>query len=112
MTWANVEACSKGPIGTQLQLDAEQATHQIAKPYPAFIPTIVYNRVGNLLVFNENEVFIIFNCFIQFSNRFGTHKSSAALFMIFKMFYATKSIHYWLGRIYPPFAIQKKRKHE
>lgn len=46
VTWANVEACSKGPIGTQLQLDAEEATHQIAKPYPAFIPTIVYDRVG------------------------------------------------------------------
>lgn len=46
MTWSNVEECSKGPIGTQLQLDAEKATHLIAKPYPGFIPTIVYNRVS------------------------------------------------------------------
>lgn len=46
VNWSNIEECVKGPIGVQLQLEAEQATHLIAKPYPSFIPTIVYDRVS------------------------------------------------------------------
>uniref|UniRef100_A0A2M4D000 Putative gamma-interferon inducible lysosomal thiol reductase n=1 Tax=Anopheles darlingi TaxID=43151 RepID=A0A2M4D000_ANODA len=36
------EACVEGPLGTQLQLEAERRTHAIS---PAWIPTIVFNGV-------------------------------------------------------------------
>lgn len=36
--------CFNGGFGTQLQLEAERLTHKIAVPYPAFVPTIVYNH--------------------------------------------------------------------
>lgn len=34
----------EGPLGTQLQLEAERRTQEIR---PAFIPTIVFNGVSN-----------------------------------------------------------------
>lgn len=37
--------CLNGEKGIELQLKAEKKTHTIAKPYPSFIPTIVYNEV-------------------------------------------------------------------
>lgn len=36
-----------GDEGRQLQLLAENQTHEIAKPYPSYIPTIVFNRVSD-----------------------------------------------------------------
>lgn len=37
--------CTTGQKGVELQLKDEQQTHRIARPYPSFIPTIVYNGV-------------------------------------------------------------------
>lgn len=37
--------CTTGQKGIELQLKDEQQTHRIARPYPSFIPTIVYNGV-------------------------------------------------------------------
>lgn len=45
ISFANVTECKNGGRGVELQLDAEKETHLIAKPYPSFIPTIVYNKV-------------------------------------------------------------------
>lgn len=45
ISFANVTECKNGEKGVELQLDAEKETHLIAKPYPSFIPTIVYNKV-------------------------------------------------------------------
>lgn len=42
-----VSNCTTGARGVELQLNAEKETHLIAKPYPSFIPTIVYNKVKN-----------------------------------------------------------------
>ncbi|XP_037049798.1 GILT-like protein 1 [Bradysia coprophila] len=39
-----VSQCVNGGLGQQLQYGAEKATHEIAYPYPRFVPTIVYNR--------------------------------------------------------------------
>ncbi|KAJ6635184.1 GILT-like protein 1 [Pseudolycoriella hygida] len=39
-----VSQCVSGGLGQQLQYGAEKATHEIAYPYPRFVPTIVYNR--------------------------------------------------------------------
>ncbi len=41
-----VTQCVNGGLGQQLQYGAEAATHEIAYPYPKFVPTIVYNRVS------------------------------------------------------------------
>lgn len=41
-----VTQCINGGLGQQLQFGAEKATHEIAYPYPKFVPTIVYNRVS------------------------------------------------------------------
>lgn len=38
--------CLNGKKGVELQLKAEKKTHTIAKPYPSFIPTIVYDEVN------------------------------------------------------------------
>lgn len=42
---SDVTECLRGPRGIELQLNAEKETHLIRKPYPSFIPTIVYNQV-------------------------------------------------------------------
>lgn len=47
ISFANVTECKNGEKGVELQLDAEKKTHLIAKPYPSFIPTIVYNKIFN-----------------------------------------------------------------
>lgn len=44
-SYVDVLKCSSGSKGVELQLDAEKETHSIAKPYPSFIPTIVFNKV-------------------------------------------------------------------
>lgn len=41
--YPEVLQCVNGGLGTQLQLEQERVTHRIAKPYPSFVPTIVYN---------------------------------------------------------------------
>ncbi|XP_055318701.1 GILT-like protein 1 [Sitodiplosis mosellana] len=46
-SYADVQKCSTGPQGVQLQLNAEKETQFVAKPYPSFIPTIVYNKQYN-----------------------------------------------------------------
>lgn len=43
-------ACLNGEKGVELQLNAEKKTHTIAKPYPSFIPTIVYDEVKRLII--------------------------------------------------------------
>lgn len=43
--FVDVTNCLHGPKGVELQLKAEKETHLIRKPYPSFIPTIVYNKV-------------------------------------------------------------------
>lgn len=43
--YAEVHQCLRGGLATQLQLEAERITHRIARPYPSFVPTIVYNNV-------------------------------------------------------------------
>lgn len=43
--YPEVSQCYYGGLGTQLQLEAERITHKIARPYPKFVPTIVYNHV-------------------------------------------------------------------
>lgn len=51
-SYSDVLKCSQGQRGIDLQLDAEKETQLIAKPYPSFIPTIVYNKVmGNCSFF-------------------------------------------------------------
>lgn len=45
-----VSDCYQGGLGYQLQIDAERITHKIAKPYPSFVPTIVYNGVSNFFI--------------------------------------------------------------
>lgn len=42
----DIEKCSTGPRGVELQLNAEKQTHTVRKPYPRFVPTIVYNKVS------------------------------------------------------------------
>lgn len=44
--FTNVNECANGDKGKQLQLEAEKETHLIAKPYPSFVPTVVYNKVS------------------------------------------------------------------
>ncbi|XP_031622561.1 GILT-like protein 1 [Contarinia nasturtii] len=44
VSYADVEKCSNGPKGVELQLNAEKETHLISKPYPSFIPTIVFSK--------------------------------------------------------------------
>lgn len=49
----DILTCLNGEKGVELQLKAEQKTHTIAKPYPSFVPTIVFDEVkdkrkGNL----------------------------------------------------------------
>lgn len=51
VNYANVNDCFIGELGKQLQLDAEEQTHLIAKPYPRFVPTIVFNRVSELVYY-------------------------------------------------------------
>lgn len=46
VTYSKVNECAVGELGKQLQLNAEKETHLIAKPYPSFVPTVVYNRVS------------------------------------------------------------------
>lgn len=41
----DLNACETGPKGLELQLEAEKQTHLIKKPYPRFVPTIVFNQV-------------------------------------------------------------------
>lgn len=41
-----ISDCYSGGLGYLLQIDYERVTHKIAKPYPAFVPTIVYNSVS------------------------------------------------------------------
>lgn len=66
--------CLNGKKGVELQLKAEKKTHTIAKPYPSFIPTIVYDEVNerekkNLLRITEVDFFnpIEFNKLIEIS---------------------------------------------
>jgi len=42
--YGQVAQCFNDGLGTRLQLGAEKATHEIAFPYPKFVPTIVYNK--------------------------------------------------------------------
>lgn len=44
--YATLLACQNGPKGIELQLKAENQTHEIARPYPKFVPFVVYNHVG------------------------------------------------------------------
>lgn len=41
-----VADCYSGGLGYLLQIDAERITHKIRKPYPSWVPTIVYNDVS------------------------------------------------------------------
>lgn len=41
-----LKRCETGSKGIELQIKAERLTHRIARPYPAFIPTIVFNNVS------------------------------------------------------------------
>lgn len=41
----DLKACETGARGIELQLEAEKQTHLIKKPYPRFVPTIVFNQV-------------------------------------------------------------------
>lgn len=41
----DLSTCGSGTKGIELQLEAERQTHRIARPYPRFIPTIVFNQV-------------------------------------------------------------------
>lgn len=62
ISYPNIMECSRGSKGIELQLEAEQNTHLIAKPYPQFIPTIVYNKVKiglNLLIFFSDLLVIL-----------------------------------------------------
>lgn len=52
-SYPDVLKCSTGERGIELQLDAEKETQLIAKPYPSFIPTIVYNKVKCFI--NSND---------------------------------------------------------
>lgn len=47
--WPEVTQCFYGGLGTQLQLEAERITHKLAKPYPKFVPTIVFNQVSRFI---------------------------------------------------------------
>lgn len=47
--------CYNGGLGYLLQIEAERITHQIAKPYPALVPTVVYNSVSNVYVVLRNQ---------------------------------------------------------
>lgn len=46
VTYETLLACQTGQKGTELQLRAETETHAVARPYPPFVPFVVYNRVG------------------------------------------------------------------
>lgn len=45
VSYTDIMSCLNGKKGIELQLKAEKKTHTIAKPYPSFIPTIVYDEV-------------------------------------------------------------------
>lgn len=51
VTYETLLACQTGPKGTELQLKAENETHIVARPYPPFVPYVVYNRVSTGLPF-------------------------------------------------------------
>lgn len=71
-------ACLNGKKGVELQLKAEKKTHTIAKPYPSFIPTIVYDEVREKENYKNYETFTEFRSFlVNFLARF--------LFYIFKL---------------------------
>lgn len=38
-------ACIIGGKGKELQLKAENQTHQLARPYPNYVPAITFNHV-------------------------------------------------------------------
>lgn len=46
ISYVDVQKCLNGSEGIELQLQAEKETHLIRKPYPRFIPTIVYDKVS------------------------------------------------------------------
>lgn len=46
VTYDELLDCLTTQKGVNLQLEAEKETHLIARPYPRFIPTIVYNKVS------------------------------------------------------------------
>lgn len=46
VTYETLLACQTGPKGIELQFKAENETHTVARPYPPFVPFVVYNRVG------------------------------------------------------------------
>lgn len=60
VSYADVTECSTGSKGVELQLNAEKKTHTVARPYPSFIPTIVYNEVETK---QQNMMYKIRKCF-------------------------------------------------
>lgn len=46
VTYETLLSCQTGLKGVELQLKAENQTHVVARPYPPFVPFVVYNRVG------------------------------------------------------------------
>lgn len=49
VSYTDIMECLNGKKGVELQLKAEKKTHTIAKPYPSFIPTIVYEEVNKII---------------------------------------------------------------
>lgn len=43
---SDIARCVNGGLGTLLQIEAERITHKHRKPYPEYVPTVVFNDVS------------------------------------------------------------------
>jgi len=41
---SDIKRCVDGGLGTLLQIEAERVTHKHRKPYPEYVPTVVFNK--------------------------------------------------------------------
>lgn len=57
--FSDITRCVNGGLGLLLQIEAERITHQHRKPYPEYVPTVVFNNVSsNVLTVKKSGISI------------------------------------------------------
>lgn len=46
INYLDITRCVDGGLGLLLQIEAERITHKHRKPYPEYVPTVVFNNVS------------------------------------------------------------------
>jgi len=52
----DIRRCIEGGLGTLLQIEAERLTHKHRKPYPEYVPTVVFNNTFDQDLNNRSKV--------------------------------------------------------